>query len=58
MPFPLRQHDSQAALDLEKMAQILLADCHLPGGSEEVPTPRAGAQGAGSWSRFWRRAPA
>jgi flagellar biosynthesis protein FlhG len=58
MPFPLRQENSQAARDLEKMAHLILANCHLPGGSEEIPTRLAGAPSSGSWSRFWRRAPA
>jgi flagellar biosynthesis protein FlhG len=58
MPFPLRQHDSQAAVDLEKMAQTILSNCNLPGGQGKVPTQRAGVQETSSWSRLWRRAPA
>lgn len=58
MPFPLRNENSQAARDLEKMARIILANCHLPDGLEDAPGQRLGASGAGSWSRFWHRAPA
>ncbi len=56
MPFPLRQEKSQAAKDLEKIAPIILENCHLPMDSGEAKL--ASANGGSSWSRFWRRAPA
>ncbi len=58
MPFPLRQEKNQAANDLENMAQVILANCHLPGDPDIAATRPATAQGNNSWSRFWHRAPA
>jgi flagellar biosynthesis protein FlhG len=59
IPFPLRHEKSEAAKDLEKIAHNILENCCLPPASEEALTKLANeAKGAGSWSRFWRRAPA
>jgi MinD-like ATPase involved in chromosome partitioning or flagellar assembly len=58
MPFPLRQEKSQAAKDLEKIAHLLLENCHLPEDSGADAGTLSEAAGGGSWSRFWRRAPA
>jgi flagellar biosynthesis protein FlhG len=58
MPFPLRQEKSQAAKDLEKIAHLLLENCHLSEDSGADAGTLSEAAGGGSWSRFWRRAPA
>jgi flagellar biosynthesis protein FlhG len=58
MPFPLRQEKSQAAKDLEKIAHLLLENCHLPENSGADSGTLSEAAGGSSWSRFWRRAPA
>lgn len=59
MPFPLKQEKSQAAKDLEAMAQNILKNCRLPLAAEENLARLAEAESStSSWSRFWRRAPA
>jgi len=58
MPFPLRQEKSQAARDLEKIAHLILEQCNLAGDSGANSGKMSEAAGEGSWSRFWRRAPA
>jgi flagellar biosynthesis protein FlhG len=58
MPFPLNHEKTQAAKDLDKIAHLILENCHVPDDSEDAPGKFAEAAGGSSWSRFWRRAPA
>ncbi len=59
MPFPLNQEKSQAAKDLERIAQIIAQTCQAGGGLREDPAARAPEpQPVGGLTRFWRRAPA
>lgn len=59
MPFPLRQEKSQAARDLEHVAQIIAQASKTGQDPEDDLTALAGKSQPGSGiSRFWRRAPA
>jgi flagellar biosynthesis protein FlhG len=58
VPFPLNAERSRAAGELREIAQIITEKFAPPRALRETVSPKEEDAAAGSWSRFWRRAPA
>jgi len=59
VPFPLNAEKSRAAEELKDIAQIITEKFAPPRTMREAVNPKEEeAAAGGSWSRFWRRAPA
>ena len=58
VPFPLNAEKSRAAGELKEIAQIITEKFSPPRALREAVNPQEEDAATGSWSRFWRRAPA
>jgi flagellar biosynthesis protein FlhG len=58
VPFPLNAEKSRAAEELRDIAQVIIEKFGPPAGLSGAGGPKEEAAAGGSWSSFWRRAPA